>query len=121
MADFKLAEKRGSNVKRFAPSRGSAPVVFGTQRAVCGFEVQANSLGSTPKFGGRAFLWSFRSVVDFWFSSALSDDAKAVVLEIPEAIRATLDQLHLAGKVGVDSVLSIRTNAMDPIGVEIHQ
>ena len=35
-------------------------------------------------------------MVDFWFSSALSDDAKAVVLEIPEAIRATLDQLHLA-------------------------
>jgi hypothetical protein len=41
--------------------------------------------------------------------------------EIGRATGTVSGSVEISGKVGVDSVLSIRTNAMDPIGVEIHQ
>lgn len=52
-------------------------------------------------------------------SSALGDDAQAVVIEIPEAIRTSLDELHLAVESFGDPVVAGETphagDRLDPV------
>ena len=57
-------------------------------------------LRSTPKIGGRDFLF-----FDWMCSSALCDDTESVILEILEAICASLDELHFAVEAFGDAVV----------------